>query len=319
MKILQKNKGMSLIELVVALAILTLIMTAVISMMSNNTIIFRKTKNDIKVQTQADESYARISDAIMQSKYIYIEGKSLNENLEFESDEVGKSYAGGTLDGTYISAKTSNGVDVTGVKNFSDTAISGNKVYVDKMVIVTSVPIDSAIIDLGTIYTTSGFDYYQLNACSGPEKAVPGAFGFDDADASIEYSGVNPILKTNIQTHKIAVGDTDRCKYTFYFYEGDIYMKRQFMYMTSLNSITTASEDPSTWSDDEKAQLRISNSLNYVKDKDDELVEGFVATFDSARNCVGIEMYFNDTHMTYTVKNIVKAHNNYVISEFKGN
>jgi prepilin-type N-terminal cleavage/methylation domain len=318
MKIKNINKGMSLIELVVALAILTLIMTAVISMMSNNTIIFRKTKNDIKVQTQADESYSRISDIIMQSKYIYVEGKVLNEDLTFESGDVGKSYSGGTLTATGIKAKSANGVDVTGVYKFSDDQVNDKKIYVDKMVIVATVPIDSAVMDLGSVNSDGNFNYYQISGY-GPEKTAPGAQGFDDADASIKYTGANASFLTNSRIHKIAVGDTDRCKYTLYFYEGDIFMKTEYMYMTKLNSITTSSEDPSTWTDDEKAQLRISNSLNYVKDKNDTKVEGFVATFDSARNCVGIEMYFNDTHMTYTVNNIVKAHNNYVISEFKGN
>ena len=68
MKRLRNDKGISLIELVVALAILSMLMVAVMALMNNNTIIFRKAKSDLKVQSQAQEAYNRISDVIMQAK-----------------------------------------------------------------------------------------------------------------------------------------------------------------------------------------------------------------------------------------------------------
>ena len=72
MKRLRNNKGITLIEILVALVILSLLMTAVISLMMNNNIIFRKTKNDIKVQSQADETYNFISDVILTAKYLLL-------------------------------------------------------------------------------------------------------------------------------------------------------------------------------------------------------------------------------------------------------
>ena len=68
------NRGVTLVELVVALAILAMLMTAVIMMMSNNSVIYRKTKADINVQTTAQETYSALQDSIMQAKAIQIYG-----------------------------------------------------------------------------------------------------------------------------------------------------------------------------------------------------------------------------------------------------
>ena len=68
------NRGVTLVELVVALAVLAMLMVAVIMLMSNNTVIYRKTKADISVQTSAQETYSALQDSIMQAKYIELSG-----------------------------------------------------------------------------------------------------------------------------------------------------------------------------------------------------------------------------------------------------
>ena len=68
------NRGVTLVELMVALAVLAMLMTAVIMLMSNNTVIYKKTKADITVQTTAHETYNAIQDSIMQAKYIELKG-----------------------------------------------------------------------------------------------------------------------------------------------------------------------------------------------------------------------------------------------------
>ena len=68
------NRGVTLVELVVALAVLAMLMVAVIMLMSNNTVIYRKTKADISVQTAAQETYNSLQDSIMQAKYLELSG-----------------------------------------------------------------------------------------------------------------------------------------------------------------------------------------------------------------------------------------------------
>ena len=68
------NRGITLIELIIALAVLAMLMTAVIMMMSNNSVIYRKTKADINIQTTAQETFNTLQDSIMQAKEITIAG-----------------------------------------------------------------------------------------------------------------------------------------------------------------------------------------------------------------------------------------------------
>ena len=79
------NRGVTLVELVVALAVLAMLMVAVIMLMSNNTVIYRKTKADISVQTSAQETYSALQDSIMQAKYIELTGYT-------ETDSSVKTY-----------------------------------------------------------------------------------------------------------------------------------------------------------------------------------------------------------------------------------
>ena len=69
-----KNKGFTLVELLVSMTILALIILAVSGIMANNNIIFRKTKSDITVQNNAQDVYTRMTQDIQQAKHVYIEG-----------------------------------------------------------------------------------------------------------------------------------------------------------------------------------------------------------------------------------------------------
>ena len=65
---INNDRGISLIEIVIALAIMSLLMTAVVSLMSSNTIVFRKTKSDIEVQNQAEATFNAIADSVHSAK-----------------------------------------------------------------------------------------------------------------------------------------------------------------------------------------------------------------------------------------------------------
>lgn len=84
------NRGVTLVELVIALAVLAMLMVAVIMLMSNNTVIYRKTKADISVQTVAQETYGSIQDSIMQAKEVTLIGYT-------ESDGKPKAYKKASL------------------------------------------------------------------------------------------------------------------------------------------------------------------------------------------------------------------------------
>lgn len=66
------NQGFSLVELILAIAILAIIMVAVASFMNSTTRVYNRTKNGIEVSQDSQDLYDLISDKIMQAKEIRI-------------------------------------------------------------------------------------------------------------------------------------------------------------------------------------------------------------------------------------------------------
>lgn len=73
LKNLQNNKGFTFVELVISIAILAIVGTAIVGVMSSNTVVFRKSKADLDIQNVAMDSFNQLENDIMQAKYIYIE------------------------------------------------------------------------------------------------------------------------------------------------------------------------------------------------------------------------------------------------------
>ena len=88
-----KNKGFTLVELLVSMTILALIILAVSGIMANNNIIFRKTKSDITVQNNAQDVYTRMTQDIQQAKHVYIEGYEVayDKAYTFKASTLGDS------------------------------------------------------------------------------------------------------------------------------------------------------------------------------------------------------------------------------------
>lgn len=69
---LNKNKGFSLIELLIAMTILSIIMIMVTQFMGTTSGALSKTKKNLKIQTKAMEIGTQLSDTLMQAKYIRV-------------------------------------------------------------------------------------------------------------------------------------------------------------------------------------------------------------------------------------------------------
>ena len=321
MKRLRNNKGITLIEILVALVILSLLMTAVISLMMNNNIIFRKTKNDIKVQSQADETYNFISDVFMTAKYVYVEGYTGDADVTFSKTEVG---ADTSVNFTDVKARSKVDGMTSSTKTFDDDEINLKDIYVKKLIVVSSVPIDSQVIipsSNGSVSLSSGdINYNVLPVGSqGPDKHyMMGTVQIDNQDAALQLKPDIPAMTTDTSTHNVVVGDSDRCIYTFYFSKNGIYVTKKYMYQKALDTIDAPSDDPESWDPEVQNSLKISNSMNYVVDGHSNNVSGAVFRFDKSKNSVGIKLYFNDSNMTYTVENMVRIHNSGVVGGVVG-
>lgn len=338
MKRLRNDKGISLIELVVALAILSMLMIAVMALMNNNTIIFRKAKSDLKVQSQAQEAYNRISDVIMQAKNIYVEGYTADSEIDFKSIKPGTTpvnKAGTPVTLTPVTAYSYyDGINMATEETnlLSKQVVAGTtnpeKIYLKKLVVVSTVALDKSIVDYTGPHDigTTGSKYYTVSGQgmtdAATNKITIGSVDIEQQDKAVNItSGVpNLVIDYNLSNdHNVLVGDTDRCIYTFYFDDGNIYMTTEYLYMFQLNSVKVNSDNPDDWTtgagritEAQKESLKIAEGLNFGSAGSTK-AEGVVAAFDGNKNAVLLTLYFNDNNMTFTVDDLVSCQNSFVV------
>lgn len=73
---LNNNRGFTFIELVIAVAILTIIMGSVVQFMATTSVAYQRTNRDNEVQRQAQDVYDTISTCIMQANKVVLYGKA---------------------------------------------------------------------------------------------------------------------------------------------------------------------------------------------------------------------------------------------------
>ncbi len=149
---MKSNKGVSLVELIIAIAVLAMLMTAVGGLMSSNTIIFKKVKSDVEVSNTAQEVYNHIKDSILQANYVEVEGYTADKKLVFAPTDVGRDInvepkredAGATL--TEIKLWKTDPADTAhpapAWKDFSEVD-ADTLIYIKKLTIRYSVPLDA--------------------------------------------------------------------------------------------------------------------------------------------------------------------------------
>lgn len=89
------NQGFSLVELILAMAILAIIMIAIGGFLNSTTRMYNRTQNDITVQQTSQELYDLISDKVMQAKEIRVgrggvEYAILGTNLSTQEEADGQ-------------------------------------------------------------------------------------------------------------------------------------------------------------------------------------------------------------------------------------
>lgn len=309
-KKLNSNRGFTLIELIIAIAVLAFLMTAISSLMTSSLMTNRKTQADIEVQTTAQETYNKITDALMQAKSIYVLGYTYSGTPNFS--KAGES-AGGTpsyfVAGVYdektyavrdvvtgelkvdatkdnnrtaiVNALSLYGItaNVAEVKFFHELA--GQDIYIKKLVIVTSETLDitevpSATPDGSDKWNCQNALTHQLTTV----KRAPSGTGFSENDTVVNV---------------------------FTFDEGNLYYEKEYAFMTGKN------DKVSDWTDADAVRRNIfSNSISYVT-TDDEPLSGCVVSLNPDKGALAIDLYFNDKNMTYTSLGMVNVRNSYVL------
>lgn len=201
-----KNKGFTLVELIIAMAIMALLITAVCMIMSNNSVIFKKTKAEIRLQTAAEETYNELSSYIMQANEIKI---------------TGRTSPSGTNE-TYVK-KPSSGA-VAGVHYFDELYDKSTKTYTTLYPSVIEIKYAVQVDDGAGGYTTSDvtvkYYFYSYTNDKGEDRTnmyisrESSESEYDDQISIIPGTTWNPSLTTS--PYSDAKADMDSYKQWLY-------------------------------------------------------------------------------------------------------
>lgn len=289
----KNNNGFTLVELIVALAIMALLMTAVCALMGQNSITYKKTKADISVQNSAQATYDSISDSIMQAKSISLKGYTADDAITFSPTDIGAdSDASLTeikcLKTSDINAKPS--AEQTGYTDYKNlkSASGYTDVYITELVITYSVPLEKD----------------NLKNCVEQNRIADTA-----SDGSPIPVKQYQFIDSTGNSVELDADDEDICTVTYRFEGKNMYVGRTYKYMFAKNDMWSSSDtDLSRW--------LYSSSLNYVT-CGSATVTGIVAQIDAENNCIGLDIMFADRNMSYTTNGMINIRNSYVLNDVK--
>lgn len=285
-KKIKSNNGFTLIELVIALAMLAFIMTAVSALMGSSVLSFRKSKANISIQNSAQSTYDKLSDVIMQAKRVVIYGYQCSADVDFENAKPGDA-AGGSFTAKYYVPDTAtkkeltdSGINESNIVIFSEMtpADKDTKIYVRKIIIDISVPID------------------EITAVDSSFTAATTGVEVNDA--------LHPGKKVKINKIKDGVYDAnDTLRNTFTFDGKNMYYEREYALQTGKNDLMGG-----TFNDN----YLFTNVLDYVTSGTNN-ISGCVVNVDSRDGAIGLNLYFYDKNMEYTTNGMVKLRNSDVL------
>ena len=141
---MKHNKGFSLVELLVSIAILSIIMVMVVQFMGTASVSLRRTRKQMDLQTGAMEFREQLSDVLMQSTYVRVQTKDVNGykiDTELETATINKKRkrvdsASASPSNVTSTALMTSGSNMTFVSdNYPSYCKAGSKdldIYIDK-------------------------------------------------------------------------------------------------------------------------------------------------------------------------------------------
>lgn len=298
-KMKRDNRGFSLIELIIALAVLAFLMLAVSSFMGSSVMNSKKTRVDVKMQTQAQETYSLITDSIMQASEIVIEGYTASDDKEIKFGDVGEPTSATLTKHYYVKdqataddlVKTPSAFGISGTVAKSDIVLYKN-VNPDTMIYVTYMRIESSVpLDM---------------------NQVPGGNPSSSSTQTITNSltGAATVVDCAEQNGKKVYSINDTLVTQFLFDGNKMYYGRKYAYMTKL-------DDKYNESDPDSMRAHLYNKyFSYNEGKAGAVsvgVPGCVATINGQDGTIGIDLYYNQASMSYTTVGRINPRNSYVL------
>lgn len=320
----KSNSGFTLVELIIAMAILAFLMTAVSAFMSTGVFGYKKAKADIAVHNSAQDVYDQLSDSVMSANSIVIYGYVSQGSLTGSSageQEFGISGKNTTvnLEGPYYFIRNKEDADeITSLQNmkgyvpgttvYSYEELPANtKIYVKQMIIDHSIAIDKGILDS----SQSPVDGKYKNQFTGDMVVIKEQVRDDDSS--------NPVPNTELASASdgskvYSVNDTERNIFTFN--EKYMYYERQYAFMTDLDDYETTGADVTDVA--AMGSYVYSKSFNYLTiTGTTDNISGCVVTIDAEGGALGFDLYFSDKNMTYTTQGMINTRNSFVLRQKK--
>lgn len=226
LKVKQDNKGFTLVELIITVAIMTLIGVALVGIMTSNTVAFRKTKSDLDVQNVAEDTFNKITNDIMQAKAVYIKTTGGDEyksklNAKYITSEEQDLY--NLFNSVFTSTSTLEFDSLrTEDSNLSNPKYSLTQLDIEELGIGYVLPYDSRYGSGGSSPT---YDYcvvtYKFNKASGGNDGT--------IDVTYQYQYMTSLNGTSQYTNLLGpqgvTGEVDALnnaiKLTMYFEKND--------------------------------------------------------------------------------------------------
>lgn len=300
------NSGFSLIELIIAMAMLAIIMTAIGTIMGSSVMGQRQSKADIRVHTAAQETYTQVSDTVMQATDIVIVGYASDSEYTFDDcgSSVGESY---TL--TYFVKDETmkqfiiNNPDVYGTSGanssnvvlFKDlgTASVGKYIYPQKLVVRTSAPIDMSYVP-------------GYNPSNAEQSLTDNIFG---GTVLVQKYSATYVDESGFGQNVTMYKTYDNIIHTFTFDKETMYYEKKHSFMTGLDDIMNPAQP----------EFNVYNEgLSYVLSSSDTIpLSGCMITVDVDAGALGIDFKFSDLDKTYNTDGMVNIRNSYVLKARK--
>lgn len=273
------NSGFTLVELVIAMAVLSFLMTAVCSFMGISLSSYKKNKADIELQTSSMETYNQITENLMQANKVVVKGYqvSLGADIDFSSGSIKDNLIkkGGDTDPTIMEFTSFN-------KNQS--------IIAKELVVYSAVEIDRVDI----LASDAANSYTETDAGDGTfDVTVKSAFAESTAPAdTFKYI---PAAAGGSNTSDVYTAK-DTVKTTYTFDGNNMYVKREYAYMTNRND-TVSYTDESLLFNDTFAMA------------DDGTYSGCVLNINPDKKNIGLTLHFSDKGVDYTSTGAVNVRN----------
>lgn len=302
MKKIKSNNGFTLIELVIALAMLAFIMTAVSAMMGNSIMTFRKSKADISVQNEAQSAYERVSDAIMQAKRVVIHGYiSTDANMDEFKNEKNGTNVSGNFQECYLVADIDTKKELVNKEGVAEGSIKlFSELDPKAVVFVKDMTIDNAV------------------AIDQPDRIKNFSSSVMSANVENVFTGQTVELK-KLSDSPLVYNINDTQRNIFTFSQKNMYLERKYALQCGQNTAADSGKNDvvDDWSDYDSRKLCLyTDSLKYMTNGTEDSqkeIPGCVLKVDRENGAIEVTIYFDDKNISYVTEGVVKVRNTGVL------